>query len=175
METSNIVLPKLTNINYFYWRKIKQHIFNSKPLWELVIDGYEFPSNEVYKSLDVVGKKYLKEFVKKDNESLSLIGNLVDESIFPIIIATESSKQAWNILNNTYEGETIAKLQTLRIKFENAKMNANESMNKYITKIQDIANQTRMLGEDISERRIVLSPIGLGYDINGWLCKLCIS
>jgi hypothetical protein len=75
--------------------------------------------------LDVVGHKYLKELIKKDNETLSLTGSAVDESIFPRVSATKSSKQAWNILKNTYDCATVAKLETLRSRFENAKMNAN--------------------------------------------------
>jgi hypothetical protein len=86
-----------------------QPIFISKDLWDIVTDGYEFPSDEDYKALDVVGKQYLKELIKKDNEALSLIGSAIDESIIPIISAIESSKQAWNTLKNTYEGATIAK------------------------------------------------------------------
>jgi hypothetical protein len=64
-----------------------QPIFISKDLWDIVTYGYEFPSDEDYKALDVVGKKYLKELIKKDNEALSLIGSAVDESIFPRISA----------------------------------------------------------------------------------------
>jgi hypothetical protein len=70
-----------------------------------------------------------------------LLGNTLDESNFPRISATQFSKQAWTILKNTYEGAVIAKLQTLRSKFENAKMQSNESMNDYITKIQDLVSQ----------------------------------
>jgi len=75
-----------------------------------------------------------------------LIGSTVDESIFPRINATKYSKQDWNILKNTYEGAIVVKLQTLRRKFENANMNANESVNDYIIKIKDLVNQMRILG-----------------------------
>jgi hypothetical protein len=155
ITTSNIGLPKLTNINYFYWNKRMKPIFISKDLWELVINGYEFPFDENDKVLDAIGKQYLKELLKKDNEALSLIGSVVDGSIFPRNSAAKSSKQACNILKDTYEGVIVAKFQKLRRKFENAKMNANESMNEYIIKIQDFVNQMKTLGEDIPERRML--------------------
>jgi hypothetical protein len=132
-----------------------QPIFISKDLWELVIDGYVMPSDEEYKALDATKKQNLKELIKRDNEALSLLGSAVDESIFPRISAAQSSKQAWTILKNTYEGAAVTKLQTLRSKFENAKMQSNESVNDYITKIQDLVNQMRTLGEEVLEKRMI--------------------
>jgi 5'(3')-deoxyribonucleotidase len=122
MASSNIVLPKLVGTNYFYWRKRMQPIFITKDLWELVIDRYTMPYADKFKTLSDDDKKVLKEIIKKDNEALSLIGSTVEESIFTKINVAESSKQAWDILKNTYEGVVVAKLQTLRRNFENANM-----------------------------------------------------
>jgi hypothetical protein len=46
-------------------------------------------------------------------------------------------------------------LKTLRRKFENVKLNNNESVNEYITKIRDLFNQMSFLGEDIQETRMI--------------------
>jgi len=80
------------------------------------------PLVDEFKVLSVDDKKSLKELIKKDNEALSLIGSAVEESIFPRISVVKSSKQAWDILKNTYEGMVVAKLQTLRKNFENENM-----------------------------------------------------
>ena len=74
-----------------------QPIFITKGLWEIVIDGYIMPSADEFKTLNDDDKKALKEIIKKDNESLSLIGSSIEESIFTRINAAESSKQAWDI------------------------------------------------------------------------------
>jgi len=60
------------------------------------------PSNDEFKALSDDDKKYLKELIKKDNESISLIESSVEESIFFRISVIESSKEPWGILNNTY-------------------------------------------------------------------------
>jgi hypothetical protein len=86
-----------------------QPILITKDLWELVIEGYVFSYDEEYKALDVDGRKRLKELISKDNEALSLIGNSIDVLIFPRINAAKSSKQAWDIVKNTYEGVIVAK------------------------------------------------------------------
>ena len=93
------------------------------------------PSIDEFKALSAYDKKSLKELIKKDNEALSLIGSAIDESIFPRINVTKSSKQEWYILKNIYEGIAVAKFQSLRNKFENAKMCSNELVNEYITKM----------------------------------------
>ena len=62
-----------------------QPIFITKDLWELVIDGYTMLSADEFKTLSDVYKKTLKKIIKKDNEALSLIGSVVEESIFTII------------------------------------------------------------------------------------------
>ena len=78
--------------------------------------------HEEFKAFNDDEKKSLKELIKKDNEALSLIGSAVEESIFPRIGVVKSSKQAWDILKNTYEGMVVAKLETLRKHFENENM-----------------------------------------------------
>jgi hypothetical protein len=132
-----------------------QPIFITKDLWELVIDGYTMPSTDEFKTLSDNDKKVLKKIIKKDNEALSLIGSAVEESIFTRINVAESSKQAWDILKNTYEGVAVAKFQTLRRNFENANMQSNESIHDYITKMQALLNHMRSLGEDVLERRLI--------------------
>lgn len=131
-----------------------QPIFITKDLWELVTDGYNMPSPNEFKASSDDEKKSLKELIKKDNEALSLKGNALEESIFPRISGAISSKEAWDILKNTFEG-VVAKLQTLRRNFENAHMQSNEYIHDYITKMQDIVNQMRSSREDVPERRLI--------------------
>eukprot|EP00253_Pinus_taeda_P029175 PITA_29175 len=148
MATSSVVLPKLVGTNYFHWSKHIQPIFITKYLWELVTDGYNMPSPDEFKASSDDEKESLKELIKKDNEALSLIGNALEESIFPRTSGAISSKKAWDILKNTFEGVVVAKLQTLRRNFENSHMQSNESIHDYITKMQNLVNQMRSLEEE---------------------------
>jgi hypothetical protein len=74
-----------------------QHIFITKYLWELVIDGYIMPFVDEFKTLSDNDKKALKEIIKKYKKSLSLIGSAIEESIFTRINVAESSKKASDI------------------------------------------------------------------------------
>jgi hypothetical protein len=64
-----------------------QPIFITKDLWELVIDGYTMPSTDEFKTLSDDDKKSLEEIIKKDYATLSIIGSVVEKSIFTRINA----------------------------------------------------------------------------------------
>ena len=77
---------------------------------------------------------------------------------FKKISSTESIKEAWTILQITYE-ETKAvkdsKLQRLTTSFEEIKMEQDESSDEFYAKLKDIVNSTFNLGETIPKPKIV--------------------
>ena len=77
---------------------------------------------------------------------------------FKKISSTETAKEAWTILQTTYEGtKTVrdSKLQRLTTSFEEIKMKENESFDEFYAKLKDIVNSTFNLGETIPEPKIV--------------------
>ena len=77
---------------------------------------------------------------------------------FKKISSTETAKEAWTILQTTYE-ETKAikdsKLQRLTTSFEEIKMEEDESFDEFYAKLKDIVNSAFNLGETIFEPKIV--------------------
>ena len=72
--------------------------------------------------------------------------------------STNNAKEAWTILQNTYEGtKTVknSKLQRLTTSFEEIRMDEDESFDKFYAKLKDIVNLTFNLGEQILEPKIV--------------------
>ena len=72
--------------------------------------------------------------------------------------STNNAKEAWTILQNTYEGtKTVknSKLQRLTTSFEEIRMDEDESFDKFYAKLKDIMNLTFNLGEQILEPKIV--------------------
>ena len=77
---------------------------------------------------------------------------------FKKISSIETVKEAWTILQTTYEGTKAvkdSKLQRLTTSFEEIKMEDDESFNEFYTKLKDIVNSTFNLGETILEPKIV--------------------
>eukprot|EP00253_Pinus_taeda_P006450 PITA_06450 len=66
----------------------------------------------------------------------------------------KSAKEIWDKIILSYEGDEQvkrAKLQTLRMWYENLKMHSNESIANYFLRIDEIVNCMRNLGEEFKE------------------------
>ena len=77
---------------------------------------------------------------------------------FKKISSTKTAKEAWTILQTTYEGTKAVKdlkLQRLTTSFKEIKMVEDESFNEFYAKLKDIVNLAFNLGETIPEPKIV--------------------
>ena len=70
----------------------------------------------------------------------------------------EVAKEAWTILETTYEGTNvvkIVKLQRLISSFEEIRMKEDETFNEFYAKLKDIITSAFNLGESIVKSKIV--------------------
>ena len=84
--------------------------------------------------------------------------NAVTNEEFKKISSTETAKEASTILLITYEGTKAvkdSKLQRLTTRFEEIKMEEDESFDEFYAKLKDIVNSAFNLGETIPEPKIV--------------------
>ena len=88
------------------------------------------------------------------NASFSAITN----EEFKKISFTETAKEAWTILQTTYEGTKAikdSKFQKLTTSFEEIKLEEDESFNEFYAKLKNIVNSAFNLGETIPKPMIV--------------------
>ena len=86
-----------------------------------------------------------------------LLSAVINEE-FKKICSTEIVKEAWTILQTTYEGTKAVKdsnLQKLTIKFEEIKMKEEESFDEFYAKLKDIVNSAFNLKKIIPEPKNV--------------------
>ena len=77
---------------------------------------------------------------------------------FKKISSTEVAKEAWTILETTYEGTKAVKtmkFQRLTSSFEEIKMEENETFDEFYARLKDIVNSAFNLGESIAKPKIV--------------------
>ena len=77
---------------------------------------------------------------------------------FKKISSTETAKEAWTILQTTYEGTKAIKdlkFQRLTISFKEIKMKEDELFDEFYAMLKDIVNSVFNLGETIPEHKIV--------------------
>ena len=93
-----------------------------------------------------------------NSRALNALFSVVTNEEFKKISSTETAKEAWTILQTTYEGTKAVKdlkLQRLTTSFEEIKMEEDESFNEFYAKLNDIVNLAFNLRKTIPESKIV--------------------
>ena len=97
-----------------------------------------------------------------NSRALNVLFSVVTNEEFKKISSTKTAKEAWTILQTTYEGTKAikdSKLQRLTTNFEKIKMEEDESFDEsfdeFYAKLKDIVNSAFNLGETIPEPKIV--------------------
>ena len=89
---------------------------------------------------------------------MNALFSAVTNEKFKMVSSTETAKEAWTILQTTYEGTKAnkdSKFQRLTTSFEEIKMEEDESFDEFYAKLKDIVNSAFNLGETIPEPKIV--------------------
>ena len=87
----------------------------------------------------------------------ALFCGVTDEE-FKKLSSTKVAKEAWTILETTYEGTKAVKtvkFQRLTSSFEEIRMEEEKTFDEFYTKLKDIVNYAFNLGESIVESKII--------------------
>ena len=123
---SLIISPLFEGINYAYWKVCMRAFLQSldEKMWQAVEIGWT-KSKEVPTDWDEAKIKA----TNFNNRALNALFSVVTNEEFKKISSTETTKEAWNILQTTYEGTKAvkdSKLQRLTTSFEEIKMEDDE-------------------------------------------------
>ena len=114
----------------------------------MVENGFDEPDNVI--TLTPIEKDQLKELKKMDVKALLFIQQGIGNNIFPRIMKASKAKEAWDILQQEFQGDKrtrSVKLQALR--------KENETLNEFSSIFMELVNQMKSYGEEISDKRIV--------------------
>ena len=122
-------------------------------MWQVVEIGWTKPK-EVLANWDDAKIKA----ANFNSRALNALFSAVTNEEFKNISSTKTTKEAWTILQTTYEGTKAikdSKLQRLTTSLEEIKMEGDESLDEFYAKLKDIVNSTFNLGGTIPEPKIV--------------------
>ena len=78
-----------------------------------------------------------------NSRALDALFNAIMNEEFKKISSINNAKEAWTILQNTYEGTKVvknSKLQRFTTSFEEIRMDDDESFDEFYAKLKDIVN-----------------------------------
>jgi hypothetical protein len=150
--------PILLGKNYEFWSLRMRSFLQAQECWEPVDLGYVEPDPAALTAMTNAQRIAQATLRTKENKAKFWIQNSVDDSIFSKITGAGTSKQAWDILKTSYQGNDrvkTVKLQSLWTQFETLKMTESETVDQFMTRVMGIVNQIRLIGETITDQRIV--------------------
>ena len=110
-------------------------LLGSQDAWDVVEKGFEEPSEDAH--LSPTQRDFFQKTRKKDQQALMLIHQCLDEAMFEKVANAATSKQAWEILQTSYQGVVRLKkvrLQTLRGEFKVLRTKESKSMTDYFSR-----------------------------------------
>jgi len=140
--------PIFDGTNFAFW-KVRMRTFIMSlgvDVWEIVETRYKKPA--------LVESKDEKSAFTFNAKAMNAILSGLAESEFVKVMHLEIAKDMWDKLVNSYEGnEKVkdAKLQSHILKFEQLKMNEDESVSKFFLRVDKLVNAMRALGGKIKD------------------------
>jgi hypothetical protein len=150
-QTLNYV-PAFDGTNYGYWKARMRYFLKSIDCWNIVETGWTKPEDA---TLKLVPQKNAR---LSNDKALHALCQALSPSEFAKISNCESAKEAWKILETTYEGTKLvksAKLQMLISKFEEIKMLEDETFGEFYSKMSYLRNSMVSLGKPISDVKLI--------------------
>src|ERR1044072_5046924 len=159
MSSSNLSLPPapvFTGENYELWAAKMRGYIKPYSLWEIVNDGAQpplLPNNPTVAQI-----RHHSEELAKEGKALVLIHSAVSDEVLTRIMDCSRAKEAWDRLKEEFHGnQRTRRMQVLNLRreFESLKMKDSDTIKDFSGKMMKIVNQIRLMGEELSDQRVV--------------------
>ena len=150
---SLLIPPLFDGTNYAYW-KVRMKVFLQalgEQVWQAIDVGWIKPKEALvdWDDATIIAANF-------NSQALNALFCGVTNEEFKKISSTEVAKEAWTILETTYEGTKAVKTVKLqRSSFEEIRMEEDETLDEFYAKLKDIVNFAFNLGESIVDSKIV--------------------
>ena len=156
---------RLDSSNYGYW-KVRMQAFISgldEDCWSSIEAGWSPPVMLDDKKVEVLKPRDKWTAAEKkasscNSKAKTAIYNAIDTSYFRFISQCASAQKAWKTLENMFEGTTSVKrtkLDMLASRFENLRMDEEETVAQFSAKLCDISNECFELGKQYKDKKLV--------------------
>ncbi|XP_031108661.1 uncharacterized protein LOC116013148 [Ipomoea triloba] len=157
--------PQLIGTNYAYW-KARTRIYlqaQGVNVWKAVTHGRTHPKRTLEDKSEILApvEQWSTEKINSsdnNNKALNTITRSLDQGQFGLIAGCSSAKDAWEILEKLYEGDSSVKqtkMQQVLTRFEELRMKDEETIVEFNARVQELKNEAAVLGEPFSLDKLV--------------------
>lgn len=142
MASEDYKMPKLNGDNYHTWCIRSRAILVQKRCWEAVEPGYGNNMNEAER--------------KKNDEALTLLFLIVEDTFLDDIGECIRARDAWNSLKEMHTKFGLLHVLQLMREFFNIVMKPNESVQAYLARLMDLHRKLSNGGYAFTDREVAL-------------------
>ena len=148
--------PVFTGENFHIWERKMKAYLQALSLWDVVEVGED--PRPVGPNPTLNQMKLYEELKARKPRALTCIHSALSDAVFTRIMACESPKEVWDKLKEEFEGSfrvKAVKVLTLKREFELLRMKEGETVKEYSSKLLELVNKIRILGEVIEDSKVV--------------------
>lgn len=155
---------KLDGENYVNWKFKLMTILEGNNLWSIVSGDEPKPT--------VAGS--IPDWERGETKAKVLLRMSVKDNIIPHIRDCKTSKETWDTLKGLYETTNTNRILFLKTKLLSLKMEANESISNFISRVKDLSDKLGDIGEKVCNTDLVTIILnGLVQDYQIFCFKSC--
>lgn len=137
MAQDKITIEHLNTSNYSTWAMSMEWLLISKGLWDVVT---EEPSGEISPALS--------------KKALAFIGLNVEKYHQHAVHSCSTAREAWLMLQRTYQGDSVARQHALRQQLATIKQGATEPLSLYFARAEELSASLAAAGYSVSLQEI---------------------
>lgn len=129
-------------------------------------------ANEIYdmvdgsraKPVDRVGpnKARTKVWLRDDAKARAVISSAMENTQLECVLVCTTAKEMWDMLSRVHQQKSASNKLVLTQRFHEYKMGSTDTVVQYVSKVQNMAQQLRDLGENVFEL-MVMAKVLAGF------------
>ena len=145
-------IEKLNSSNWLTWKFQMRHLLLAKGLWGF-IEGTEVLNDDAT-------NEQKKEFKQKSQKAFSTLVLAIDTSQLYLITSCDNGDEAWNILRNHFERDTLSNKLFLKKQYFRKEMNKGNTIESHLKEMKEISDRLASIGAPVSEEDQVVTLLG---------------
>jgi len=103
----------------------------------------------------VAGSTSIRDWEKREGRARTLLKMLVKDCIIPHIRECKTTNEIWGIMKELYEIKNSNHFLFLKSKILSLKMEENETVASFVTRIKDLKNKSADIGHTVDDTDLV--------------------